>query len=460
VVYVINLATIGHRSKPIELSEVLGWGTRRDVSDMAHVSCTPRFAWIFLLLVFLSSPITTSAPIELTLATHWGPGAQYDLLMRYLEEYNAMQSNVIISHLQSSGFSAAINEQFLVWAAAKAAPDIIHVPSSSLLQYGHQLGLLMPVPQALASELREKYIPSTLSLATVKGVLYGPPTENQMHALTLSGAVLDQVGVPALPPRTWDELVVTARKIRRVDADGKLTIAGIELIDARTIISMGWSNGAELLNATETAFTLDTPAWQETIEFLRRLVESELAVIGGSMFNRERAGIRLGAAPYMRKNYVRDSGQDSYARLVTAPLPPGRTGQPVAEHYGYALSVTASSKHSAEAWKFVRWLAVERLPEGTTRMGDVMAALGSIPVTYDDLRNQPTRKEQYLFGFSDILTKGYSRNMNDTPPLNVRNELAAQVLPALQGKESAQSALLKAQHSLQTRLNEYLAKIQ
>lgn len=52
---------------------------------------------------------------------------------------------------------------------------------------------------------------------------------------------------------------------------------------------------------------------------------------------------------------------------------------------------------------------------GTTRMGDVMATLGSLPDTHADLRNQPAMKEAFLKGFIDALPSYVQVVLPDLP---------------------------------------------
>lgn len=419
--------------------------------------------WVHLvlagILLVLAAGVGSAEPVELSFAAHWSSGPQYDLLQKYIEEYNAMQSDVKVQYIQSEGFAQAVNEQFLLASSTGLAPDIVHVPSRSLVQYGSLLGLLVPPPPALVDVLQDKFLPGALALTTVRGVLYGPATENQMHGMALNGVVFDNAGVATDPPTSWSELAAVARRLRRVSADGQVEVAGIEMVAARTILSMAWSNGAKILNEANTEFTLTSDAWHETIQYLADLVKTDAAIIGsGSEFDHEKAGIKLGAAPWMRGGYINRSGEASYARLVSAPLPAGKTGEPASEQWGYALTVSSSSKHPDKAWKFIEWLTTKETERGTTRMGDVMAALGSIPNTYIDLENQPARNEQYLAGFGNIVADGYTRTLNSAPPIgaDIRNTISEQVLPALNSEMSVQNALIEAQRVLQASLDEYI----
>lgn len=411
---------------------------------------------LVVVLVVAAMSLLAEARVELSLAAHWGPGGiEHELLNRYIHEYNAQHADVHVSYGVSSGLATGVDEQLLLKASVGIAPDIIHVSSRSLLQYGIRLGLLVPPPPDVEQIIRAAFMPGALTLNTVDGVLFGPPTENQMHAMTLNGTVFDEAGMAMEPPRSWEELADFGRKIRRMSADGRQEVAGIELLHDRTILSMAWSNGAELLNADRTAFTLTGEAWTRTIRFLSDLVAEGVAVISNDLFDEERAGMRLGSAPWMRSNYLAVSGEASYARLVTAPIPAGHTGVPASEQYGYVLAVTTSSQHPDEAWAFINWLTTAPTDRGTTRMGDIMAALGSIPSTYLDLANQSSRYEPYLFGFSDILSHQYTRTINHVPAvgLDVRNTIAAQVLPAIRGEISVQRALMEAERILQGSLD-------
>ena len=416
-----------------------------------------RMTGMVLLIAGAWAGFAGAQPVELTIATHWGSGTHLGLLLDYIREYNEMQSDVVVVHNQSAGFSGTPNEQFLLQAAAGAAPDIVHFPDNGLRLYAGDLGLIVPPPPAVRSRLEEVFLPGALSLSTLDGVLYGPPTENQMHGLALNGVVFREAGVAPDPPQLWDELASLARRVRRIGPDDAVQVAGAEMISTRTILSLAWGNGAEIFDEGQRRATLESDAWVETVRFLADLVQSGSAILGnGQTFYEEKAGILLGAAPWMRNNYVAASGEESYAQLVTAEMPAGRSGRPVAEAWGYVLGVTKLSEHQTEAWQFIEWLTTATTERGTTRMGDVMAALGSIPATYPDFYNQPSRNEAFMLGFGEIVTKGYTRRL-DVLPLRVpiRNSIGLGIEPALRGEASERAVLAEVQRLLQNALDEY-----
>jgi multiple sugar transport system substrate-binding protein len=405
----------------------------------------------------VSSP-TAAARVELILGTHFGPSKHGDLLADYIADYNAIQSDVLVSHHMSRGWEGSYNEQFLVQAAAGAGPDIVHTPTGSLRTYTSMKLLSPPSPQ-VTEQLKSKLLPGARTLASLDGIFYGPPTENQMRALLLNGYLFEQLGLSREAPKTWDGLASLARKIRRISADGQVEIAGL-LYDGRhaPYRSLGWSNGADLVDPAGLQATINTSAWRETFQFLRDLAADQTLIVRGfSEFAvKDQAGMMLAPGPWVRSNFINRRGADWFELVSTAPLPPGRTGRPVAEQYGYVFAVTTQCKYQLEAWRFLTWLTADRSREGTTRMGNVMAVLGSVPVTEDDVRYQPLMKEPFFQGFYHIVADGYTKTGSHLPPISI--PMNEEMEPAILGQSSVESALERLQYRTQALLDEYNAK--
>src|SRR5690606_13072544 len=102
-------------------------------------------------------------------------------------------------------------------------------------------------------------------------------------------------------------------------------------------------------------------------------------------------------------------GREFYESMGSSLVPVPEAGMtPAAGAGGWLFSVMATSKHKEIAYDFLTWLNTEALPDGTTRMGNALAHIASIPVTYDDLMNQETMRDPFMAGFVAAVANGYT----------------------------------------------------
>jgi multiple sugar transport system substrate-binding protein len=127
-----------------------------------------------------------------------------------------------------SGFTLREQEQKLqVAMSAGAAPDLSDFGAALAQRSGAQ-GFLDPVPSSYNSWLKQNYEPVFTESLTWGGKIFGIPS---IHGFQVLYYNLDDYNAAGLtrPPATLDELMETARKLTKYDANGKVTHAGISL---------------------------------------------------------------------------------------------------------------------------------------------------------------------------------------------------------------------------------------
>ena len=153
---------------------------------------------------------------KITIATHWGAN-QKEYLDVFIEEYNRLNPDVQVEHvtfITSVDITEYLN-QALVAHAGGAAPDILHIYSLWGFQLADQ-GVIVPVPDDVAAQVRDNFVAAAVEGASIHGTLYGIPTEIQNYMLLYNKAHLAEIGYTA-PPETWDEMVRVARNLTRFD---------------------------------------------------------------------------------------------------------------------------------------------------------------------------------------------------------------------------------------------------
>jgi maltose-binding protein MalE len=135
-------------------------------------------------------------------------------------------------------------------------------------------------------------------------------------------------------------------------------------------------------------------------------------------------------------------------------IPPNK-GQPVAYHYSYGFYVSKQSHNAEEAWRFLRWLTMERGESGRTRMGDQMATIGSMPTNAVDISARAEiHKDPFYEGFLPSLNVARSEPL--LPEMSRRHQMISDAIgPVFRGTTSVSSALEQLQQQIETTLAQH-----
>ncbi len=265
--------------------------------------------------------------------------------------------------------SSGAYRQLQEWSApgARGAPDLVVVRDQWLPAFARSLqplNALLPareltqVPESVKSRLRHS------------GNLYGVPWQLDARALLYRPDVLKAAGV--LPPRTWAELVVAARRCHNPPQLYGFGLPGIrDDAGAELLLQLLWAHGADLppvgepgaLAAEALTAVLQTYSdlhaaaepevlsWdQESLEEL--FLAGRLAMLIGPRALQEHMSTVAGSPP-----------------CSAVPLPTGSA------EVGYIdldlVSVWRGTSHLPAALSVLRALTTERACEGLVKMGSL-----------------------------------------------------------------------------------------
>ncbi|HEX6972571.1 MAG TPA: extracellular solute-binding protein [Limnochordia bacterium] len=393
--------------------------------------------------------------VTLTVAGHWGPGDfQHRTFMQNAADYTALHPDVQFEYVPV-GVSL---ERIAVLAAAGSNPDIWHVHGMNMLDMIH-LGIVAPVPADIAAEIRRAFIPPAVDRSSYQGVQYGFPTENQVFGLVYHKSIFDEAGITA-PPQTWDEWERAARKLKVTGTDGRvsrygLTFYGTGYAEGFTysFLSLLWSNGGRYIN-DDGIVTLAQPPAIQTLDMMARLIREQVALFDGNGAV-ERRQAAMGLLASWSRNGLAAALGDDYAQVRSTFIPHGSTGF-AAANYNWMFLVFVGSPAKDQAFDFLRWLTMEPTEHQTTRMGDHMAALGSLPVHRLDFANQTLYKEDTGFYGGYIASIPYIRPEPKFPETDRRQrEWAAALTPVFSGNTSPQTGLENAARAVQEIIDQY-----
>jgi multiple sugar transport system substrate-binding protein len=160
----------------------------------------------------------------------------------------------------------SIDQQVTTMIQNNQPPDVLNLNSFS--SYAKD-GLLHPADEILSLQIRDDFLPAFVRGGEYQGQLYGFPILSSARAFFYNRDLLARAGI-AEPPRTWDEFVVAAQKIRALGKDtiGYALPLGPEEAQAEWSIWM-WNNGGDWKSGDRWA--INSHQNLQTLQFLADL---------------------------------------------------------------------------------------------------------------------------------------------------------------------------------------------
>ncbi|MFE0423774.1 extracellular solute-binding protein [Streptomyces sp. NPDC058953] len=286
----------------------------------------------------------------------------------------------------------------------KSAPDVIEYGNTDTAGYVKDGGLA-DVTKEFGDWADAKETDTTARQSvTVDGKVYGAPLFVGVRALYYRTDVFKELNLK--PPTTQDELVATAKQIRKA----KPNMYGIAVGGAYTYGAMPfiWANGGEL--ATESGgkykAAINSPAAQKGITTYTSLFgddncpAAKCATMGGNAtvtaFASGTAAMAIGG-DFSHQAVEAGSVKGKYA---VVPLPGAKSGD-IAPAFagGNNVGVLKSSPRRTLAVELMKSIA------GKESQRKFFDAMGFLP-TYTDVRTEVAAKEPFVKPFVDTLGAG------------------------------------------------------
>ncbi|MET9669524.1 extracellular solute-binding protein [Streptomyces sp. NPDC006475] len=286
----------------------------------------------------------------------------------------------------------------------KSAPDLIEYGNTDTAGYVKDGGLEDVSKEFEDWEDAKSADPTATQSVTVDDKIYGAPFFVGVRALYYRTDVFGELGLN--PPKTQDELISTAKKIRAQKPD----LYGIAVGGAYTYGAMPfiWANGGELAKEDGGTYksAINSPAAQKGIEAYTSLFgddncpAAKCASMGGNAtvtaFASGKAAMAIGG-DFSHQAVEAGSVKGKYAVVPLPGLTSGKTAPAFAG--GNNIGVLKSSSH--------RTLAVDLMKElaGKETQRKLFAAMGFLP-TYTDVRSEVAKKEPFVAPFVETLASG------------------------------------------------------
>lgn len=395
--------------------------------------------------IVLGLSLGSNANTVLNFVGHW-KDADLAEFEAYAQEYTSLHPDIQIQHIYAPMWGIDGMNKLLVMSAGGAAPDIFH----TYLAVAPEMlagGMMAPMPPTLAAEVERFFLKQVLGGVSYKGKVTGIPTENQTYVLGYNERILQETGL-AQPPQTWAELRWTAARTYKGTPDGNAQRVGLTIDGGtgyipyvHTILSLIWSNNGDYVTDDGKVLLTEQPV-VDTLDFLADMARSGFFALNRWIGNGTAAMSVI--PPWRRGGYVKDV---EWENMRTTLIPHG-AGSHVSYQYGWGLFVASESKHSKEAWDFLRWYTLERGSNGYTRLSNFMSRMGSLPTNRLDISRPEYRKEPFFAGFVSSLDVARSEPVLPEMPLR-QQQLFALTMNAALGQAPIRSSLEQARAKIE-----------
>ncbi|AZN41004.1 ABC transporter substrate-binding protein [Paenibacillus albus] len=263
-------------------------------------------------------------------------------------------------------------------APAGTLPDVFWMHSGQFVKYASGKFLEPITDRVTNGELDLNNYASNLgSIYTLDGQNYAVPKDFDTIGLAYNKDLFDQAGIP-YPDDTWDyaKLADTAKKLSQPDK-------GIYGFAAKMDTQTGYwndmlANGGSILTADGTKSGYDDPASIEALKARYQMIVDKASPTHQQMTDTDSTEMfKSGKVAMVFEGDWRTTDIDSSdivkGKWNWAKLPKGKVKRGnIINGLGNVMS--ASGKHKAEAWEFLKFLGSKRAAEITAEMGAAIPA--------------------------------------------------------------------------------------
>lgn len=333
-----------------------------------------------------AKPKTAVTPIRIWF--HWS-GTEGDLAQKFVDQYNEGQGKQDKNQVEIEQVPPQQMLEKMTTVVVGGDPPDIWSSGSSVKEMS-TAGLIVPLPKAEAAFVKDTYIPGAVDASTLKGEVWGFPTEWQAPAFFYRKTHWNEAGLSA-PPVSTDDVTLQAAKVTRKNGDQY----------ERFGFGLNWKH-PYLYNHLPTliarfggqmfTFSGDKPtkvdvASTQALEAVGWWVD----MVKNGYTNVEQMDYRgalqqgyLSSAEhgvYFPILNLKNKGlEDIYQDLGATPLVPKKGQKPIAYASGWGIYPTKGAKQPDERYKFMRW-AVSKPDMPIIRF--VVEQIGALPSVKD-----------------------------------------------------------------------------
>lgn len=370
-------------------------------------------------------------------------GGQEETLTKMIEAFNVTNPNIIIE-VETLGYADYFT-QLATRVAGGTAPDVFELNIENFRAYADK-GAIAKLDTS-GVDISQIY-PKTLTAFQINGDQYGLPTKFSNVVMIYNKDLFDQAGV-AYPTSdwTWVDELAAAEKIRALGDDIYGVFRPIQTWEFYKTVAQ---NGGSMMNADQTAFTLNSAENVEALDMMvTRISDSNVTPtteqMGGmgdwDLFKSGRLGMLVTGI------WAFGDFATNVAFNWDIAVEPGIT-QHATHFFSDALVVSGTSEVQAAATQFVAFISGSSeaaLLRANANWDLPVALTDEVEAAYKAV-TPPTNKQAVFDSLEYLVMPPSLENFNA-----VADELQIYLSKAVSGELTAQEALDQAQESISTK---------
>jgi multiple sugar transport system substrate-binding protein len=392
-----------------------------------------------------SEDAAAGGPVTLEFAQWWGaelPAGDFD---KIVSDFTAQNPNIKIKLLSAP--YASTKQQLVTGAASKTLPDVVGLDGAWVNDFAKQgaitdLSKLMTDANYDASQLA--------SQVQLKGKTYMIPVVNFVYPLFVNQDLLAKAGVKDVPS-TRTEFLDAAKKISATGGDVKGWALPLDTAVPNGIqndvMSWLWASGGSMLADGKPALT--TPQVKSAVDYVKSLNDAGVIAPGAltmkeqdkvEKFTNGQVGMVIDSLAHI--NLIKKSNPKLKFTVAAVPAEDGYTGKRGIPYASWGIGISNSTKHKAEAFKFVSYLLSQQVNAQLSTIANGFP--GNKNATPDFSTSDPMFKTAF-----DIYQKGVPANEFVGLPKSedLMRSFDEELQLVLTNKSSVDDALSKAQES-------------
>ena len=392
-----------------------------------------------------SGGTASGGSVTLEFAQWWGaelPAGEFD---KIVNDFTAQNPNIKIKLLSAP--YASTKQQLLTGAASKTLPDVVGLDGAWVNDFAKQ-GAITDLSRLMADA---NYDASQLaSQVQVTGKTYMIPVVNFVYPLFVNKDLLTKAGVAEVPT-TRTQFLDAAKKISATGNDVKGWALPLDTAVPNGIqndvMSWLWASGGSML--TNGKPNLTSAPVKSAVEYVKSLNDAGVITPGSltmkeqdkvEKFTNGQVGMMIDSLAHI--NLIRKNKPDLKFEVAALPAEDGYTGKRGIPYASWGIGISNSTKHKAEAFKFVSYLLSQ---ETNAKLSTIANGFPGNKNAQPDFSNSdPLFKTAF-----DIYQQGYPANEFVGLPKSedLMRSFDEQLQLVLTGKTGVEAALAKSQES-------------
>jgi len=383
--------------------------------------------------------------VTLEFAQWWGAELPAGELDKIVNDFTAQNPNIKIKLLSAP--YASTKQQLITGAASKTLPDVVGLDGAWVNDFAKQ-GAITDMSKLMTDA---NYDSSQLaSQVQVNGKTYMIPVVNFVYPLFVNKDLLAKAGV-AKTPTTRTEFLDAAKKISAGGGDVKGWALPLDTAVPNGIqndvMSWLWASGGSMLQDGKPA--LQTPAVKSVVEYVKSLNDAGVIAPGSltmkeqdkvEKFTNGQVGMMIDSLAHI--NLIKKNAPNLKFEVAALPAEDGYTGKRGIPYASWGIGISNSTKHKAEAFKFVSYLMSKDTNAKLSTIANGFPGNKTAQPDFGD--SDPLFKTAF-----DIYQQGYPANEFVGLPKSedLMRSFDEQLQLVLTGKTSVDDALAKSQES-------------